>query len=222
MFAYRWLLLDCKREFPFKDIFYVFESLWASLSTDRFDLTDIAVSIDHEDITGTFQPCYSRQTSTASSTTSHAFFSSRSTSPILDEIRSEHSSLDEVDSGYPDEPQSPIQDLHSNVLSNDSPPIPLVPTPLGTWLQHFTAIDDQNIVSDMFTIFLCIGILQQNRSSIMKILTAHNDDDDRIDYYFTRLVRKNDAQQALQLARHYYRQYIIFQRRLKQLVNYHF
>ncbi|CAF2037875.1 unnamed protein product, partial [Rotaria magnacalcarata] len=31
MFTYRWLLLDCKREFPFKDAFRVFETIWASL-----------------------------------------------------------------------------------------------------------------------------------------------------------------------------------------------
>ena len=37
MFTYRWLLLDCKREFPFKDIFRVFETLWASLPVDRFE-----------------------------------------------------------------------------------------------------------------------------------------------------------------------------------------
>ena len=44
MFAYRWLLLDCKREFPFKDIFRVFETLWASLPIDRFELNNNSYS----------------------------------------------------------------------------------------------------------------------------------------------------------------------------------
>ncbi|CAF1570361.1 unnamed protein product, partial [Didymodactylos carnosus] len=46
MFAYRWLLLDCKREFPFKNIFCVFETLWSSLPLHCFDCsnTDLAAN----------------------------------------------------------------------------------------------------------------------------------------------------------------------------------
>lgn len=90
--------------------------------------------------------------------------------------------------------------------------------PLEKWLCHFSTIDNETDYSDMFTIFLCMAILEQNRSSLMHISASNVDHDDYIGCYFTRLARKNDAQQALQLARHYHRQYVIFQMRLKHLL----
>ena len=63
-----------------------------------------------------------------------------------------------------------------------------------------------------------MALLEQNRLSIMQVSTLNVDNDDYIGYYFTRLVRQNDAKQALQLARHYHRQYVLFQMRIKQLL----
>ena len=202
MFAYRWLLLDCKREFPFKDILRVFESLWASLPIDRFESEDPSTSTE-------IVFSFSRQTSTASSMTT-TFFSSRSSS-----LRSLRSSLDETDSGCPDEIKSAFHDQTMNFIEREPPSIPLSP-----WLKEFTSIDNQTVVSDMFTIFLCVGLLEQNRSSIMKLSMNNVDADDRIGSYFSRLLRQNNAEQALQLARHYFQQYVFFQSRLKQLLKY--
>ena len=155
MFAYRWVLLDCKREFPFKDIFRVFETIWSTLTIDRFDAHD------------------------------------------------DRSSLDGGDSGFCDLDHLP--NLFSSVVFDD-------------WLRDFTTIDDDETQSDMFTIFLCVGLLEQNRTSILQVSANVNvDDDDQIGTYFRRLVRQNDARQTLQLARHYYRQYLTFQLRLKHL-----
>ena len=88
--------------------------------------------------------------------------------------------------------------------------------PLGQWLKDFSSLIDD--YSDMFTIFLCMALLEQNRSSIMQVSTLNIDHDDYIGFYFTRLVRQNDAKQALQLARNYHRQYLVFQMRVKQLL----
>jgi hypothetical protein len=52
----------------------------------------------------------------------------------------------------------------------------------------------------------------------MHISPLNGDDDDFIGSYFTRLVRQHDAKHALQLARNYHRQYVIFQMRVKQLL----
>jgi hypothetical protein len=52
----------------------------------------------------------------------------------------------------------------------------------------------------------------------MQVSTSNVDKDDYIGFYFTRLVRQNDAKQALQLARHYHRQYVSFQMRMKQFL----
>ncbi len=78
-------------------------------------------------------------------------------------------------------------------------------------------IDNENDYADMFIIFLSMALLEQNRSSIMQVSTCNVDRDDYIGFYFTRLVRQNDAKQALRLARHYHRQYVSFQMRIKQL-----
>jgi hypothetical protein len=63
-----------------------------------------------------------------------------------------------------------------------------------------------------------MALLEQNRTSIMQVSTSNVDKDDYIGFYFTRLVRQNDAKQALQLARHYHRQYVSFQMRMKQFL----
>lgn len=160
MFAYRWVLLDCKREFPFKDIFRVFETIWSTLTIDRFDFHDDQTSLDGGD-----SGCCDLQLS-----------------------RSEFDFL---------------PNAFSSIIFDD-------------WLKDFTTIDDDETQSDMFTIFLCVGLLEQNRTSILQVSSNVNcDDDDQIGTYFSRLVRQNDAQQTLQFARHYYQQYLTFQIRLK-------
>jgi len=107
---------------------------------------------------------------------------------------------------------------NTNYLTTRTNSNPTSCIPLGKWLTHFSSIDDDDKCSDMFTIFLCVALLEQNRSSIMQMSRLNRDDDDFIGTYFSRLVRQHDARHALQLARNYHRQYIIFQMRVKQLL----
>ena len=211
MFAYRWLLLDCKREFPFKDMFRVLETLWASLAIDRFD-TNACSEIDDLCPASILSHRHSSMVSSITNT----ILSSRSSSPVPDDLLSDQSSLDGGDSGYRDEHVSPMCDLHvqSDPLAAGTSSC----LPLEQWLKDFSSIDDEDLRSDMFTIFLCMGLLEQHRSSIMHVPTLNADHDDQIGCYFARLVRQNDAKQALQLARHYHRQYVSFQLRLKHLL----
>ncbi|UJR09530.1 hypothetical protein I4U23_013767 [Adineta vaga] len=215
MFAYRWLLLDCKREFPFKDIFRVFETLWASLPIDRFELNNNSCS-DIDDLCPS-SICSHRYPSIMSSIT-NTILSSHSCSSIPDEIQSEHSSIDGGDSGYRDEQIATLCDLHSNYSLKENITIASC-IPLEKWLTNFSQIDNESDYSNMFTIFLCIALLEQNRLSIMQVSTVNLDNDDHIGFYFTRLVRQNDAKQALKLARHYHKQYVVFQMRIKQLLS---
>lgn len=215
IFTYRWLLLDCKREFPFKDIFRVLETLWAALSVDRFEITNENSFSDKDDLcpSSICNPHRSSMTSSISNTT----LSSRSSSPTLEETRSQYSSLDGGDSGYRDDQIPGTCDF--NIRSHKSTNSKSTTIPLGKWLTHFSSIDDDDKYSDMFTIFLCVSILEQNRTQIMQMSPSNNtDDDDFIGSYFTRLVRQHDARNALQLARNYHRQYVIFQMRIKQLL----
>ncbi|CAF4817602.1 unnamed protein product [Rotaria sp. Silwood1] len=224
MFAYRWLLLDCKREFPFKDIFRVLETLWASLPVDRFESNNDNTLSDRDDLCPS-SLCNQHRSSMLSSI-SNTILSSRSSSPTLEETQSQHSSLDGGDSGYRDEHIPGICDfnLRSHKTENSTyltlrtnlPSTSCIP--LGKWLIHFTSIDNDENYSDMFTIFLCVALLEQNRSSIMQLSPLNTDDDDFIGSYFTRLVRQHDARHALQLARNYHRQYVLFQMRVKQLI----
>jgi hypothetical protein len=214
MFAYRWLLLDCKREFPFKDIFRVFETLWASLPIDRFEFDNNSYS-DIDDLCPS-SICTDRHLSITSSI-SNTILSSNSYSSRNEDRQSECSSIDGGDSGYRDEQISSIFDLTINSSKQENLPI-VSCIPLEKWLKNFCFIDNENVYSDMFTIFLCMALLEQNRSSIMQISTLNVDNDDYIGFYFTRLVRQNDAKQALQLARNYHRQYVSFQMRIKQLL----
>ncbi|CAF1299255.1 unnamed protein product [Adineta ricciae] len=225
MFTFRWLLLDCKREFPFKDIFRVFETLWASLPIDTFEFNHDNTFSDQDDLCPS-SLCNPHRSSFMSSI-SNTILSSRSASPTLEDTRSQHSSLDGGDSGYRDEQLPGTFDLNlrsnrldsscylsastnSNSISNIS---------LGKWLTHFSSIDTDEQYSDMFTIFLCVALLEQNRSSIMQMSRLNtDDDDDHIGSYFTRLVRQHDARHALQLARNYHRQYVLFQMRVKHLL----
>jgi hypothetical protein len=224
MFAYRWLLLDCKREFPFKDIFRVFETLWASLPIDRFESNNNNVFSDRDDLCPS--AICTRHRSSMLSSISNTILSSRSCSPTLEETRSQHSSLDGGDSGYRDEQ---IPGLYDYNLRLNKPENPIYSTsrtdstttsciPLGKWLTHFSSIDDDDHYSDMFTIFLCVALLEQNRSSIIQMSPLNTDDDDFIGSYFARLVRQHDARHALQIARNYHRQYVLFQMRVKQLL----
>jgi hypothetical protein len=152
--------------------------------------------------------------------------SSRSCSPTLEETQSQHSSLDGRDSGYRDEQIPGLTDFHtrsqksesSSYLTTRTNSKPTSSIPLGKWLTHFSSIDDDDKYSDMFTIFLCVALLEQNRSSIMQMSPSNTDDGDFIGSYFTRLVRQHDARHALKLARNYHRQYVIFQMRVKQLL----
>ena len=204
MFAYRWLLLDCKREFPFKNIFRIFEALWASLPIDRFELDNHLYShIDDLD--------------PSSIINTSVFLSSSSRSSIDDEIQSRHSSIDDCDSDCRDESNSSVSDLSINYSQQKSLPVPSSIL-LEKWLKHFSSIDNNDEYSDMFTIFLCIALLEQNRSLIMHMSTSNVDNDDCIQFYFKRLIRKNDAQQTLKLAKNYHRQYILFQAHVKQLL----
>jgi hypothetical protein len=221
MFTYRWLLLDCKREFPFKDIFRVLETIWSTLPIDRFE------SIINPSNTSSYadrDDCYTSMNATLkslSTTTSllSIYASSCLSSGPQDETQSQYSSVDGSDSGYRDEMTSVASDMHSssstsNYLST------ITSTPLGQWLTNLSSIDvddDDDQSSDMFTIFLCIAILEQNRTWIMQISSVNHDNDDCIGTYFTRHVRQHDARHALSLARDYHRQYMHFQIRRKQL-----
>jgi len=214
MFAYRWLLLDCKREFPFKDIFRVLETLWASLPIDRFELDNNSYS-DIDDLCPS-SICTDRHLSITSSIT-NTILSSHSCSSITEDIQSQCSSIDGCDSGYRDEQISSTLDLNIHCSKQENLTITSC-VPLEKWLKNFSLIDNENDYSDMFTIFLCMALLEQNRSSIMQVSTLNVDNDDYIGFYFTRLVRQNDAKQALELARNYHRQYVSFQMRIKQLL----
>ncbi|UJR36590.1 hypothetical protein I4U23_029309 [Adineta vaga] len=224
MFTYRWLLLDCKREFPFKDIFRVFETLWASLPIDQFESNHDHTFSDRDDLCPS-SLCTQYRSSFMSSI-SNTILSSRSSSPTLEDTRSQHSSLDGGDSGYRDEqvPGTFDFNIRSNKLDSSSYLTTSTNTnstsciPLGKWLTHFSSIDNDEQYSDMFTIFLCVALLEQNRSSIMQMSPLNSDADDHIGTYFTRLVRQHDARHALQLARNYHRQYVLFQMRVKQLL----
>jgi hypothetical protein len=213
MFAYRWVLLDCKREFPFKDIFRIFETLWASLSIDRFELDNNSDS-DIDDLCPS-SICTDRHLSITSSISNTILSSYSSTT---EDFQSECSSMDGRDSGYRDEHISSIVDLNQNYSKQQQQSLTIISCiPLENWLKNFSTIDSEIDYSNMFTIFLCMALLEQNRTSIMQVSTSNVDRDDYIGFYFTRLVRQNDAKQALQLARHYHRQYMSFQMRMKQL-----
>lgn len=224
MFTYRWLLLDCKREFPFKDILRVFDTLWASLPVDRFESNQDNTFSDSDDLCPS-SLCNPHRASIMSSI-SNTILSSRSCSPTLEDTRSQHSSLDGGDSGYRDEQVPGAFDFNLRAQKLDSS-MYLAPSgnaasgscvPLGRWLTHFSSIDNDDQYSDMFTIFLCVALLEQNRTSIMQMSPLNSDNDDHIGSYFTRLVRQHDARHALQLARNYHRQYVLFQMRVKQLL----
>jgi hypothetical protein len=228
MFAYRWLLLDCKREFPFKDIFRVLETLWASLPADRFESNNpshAAQYSERDDLCPSF--LFAQYRSSTMSSISNTILSSRSASPTLEETQSQHSSFDGADSGYRDDHLPTVSDFHLRSDRSDHSSIYLSAStdvhgvtsiPLGKWLTHFSSIDDDDQSSDMFTIFLCVALIEQNRASIMQICPSNYDDDDFIGTYFTRLVRQHDARHALKLARNYHRQYVLFQMRLKQML----
>lgn len=216
MFAYRWLLLDCKREFPLKDIFRVFETVWASLPIDRFELNSDSFS-DIDDFTPITERHLSTITTVSSSFT-NTILSSRSCSPESEEAQSDHSSVDGSDSGYLGEQTSPLFDVTIKYSNQHNLPTKLC-IPLEKWLENFTSIDNDDEYSDMFTIFLCVALLEENRTAIMQASASNVDDDDCIGLYFTRLTRKNDAQKALDLAKNYHRQYVTFQMRIKQLLS---
>ncbi len=215
IFTYRWLLLDCKREFPFKDIFRVLETIWASLPIDRFESNNDNSFSDIDDLCPS-SLCNQHRLSMMSSI-SNTMLSSCSCTPVLEDARSQNSSLDGEDSGYRDEHIPGVFDFNiGSQKPNNSNTTSCIP--LGKWLTHFSSIDDEDKYSDMFTIFLCVALFEQNRLSIMQMSPSNTDDDDFIGSYFTRLVRQHDARHALQLARNYYRQYVIFQMRIKQLL----
>ena len=217
IFTYRWLLLDCKREFPFRDVFRVLETLWATLPIDRFESNIDDTFFDTDELSSS--PARSSFISSLSNTVS----SSRSSSPTLDQPSSQRSSLDGADSGYRDEQIPGLYDAHlpsqrgaySTTRTNSSS---MTSIPLGKWLTHFSSIDDDEHYSDMFTIFLCVALLEQNRSLIMQMSPTNTDDDDLLGSFFLRLVRQHDAKHTLHLARNYHRQYVIFQMRVKQLL----
>lgn len=217
MFAYRWILLDCKREFPFKDIFSVFECLWASLPMDEFELNHNSDS-DIDDLypTSTF---LDRQSSADSSIT-NTILSSYSHLSTQDENQSDYSSLDGCDSGYyrDEQIETTITTDFNRLLPRADHYSVVQCISLEKWLENFAYNENENHYSDMFTIFLCVALLEQNRTSIMQISTYNVDNDDYIGFYFTHHVRKNDAKQALNLARHYHRQYLSFQSRVRQLL----
>lgn len=216
IFTYRWLLLDCKREFPFRDVFRVLETLWAALPVDRFE-TNIDNTFFESD---NFSP--SPTHSSMLSSLSNTALSSRSSSPTLEQPHSQRSSLDGGDSGYRDEQIPGLYDVNlssekGNYLTTRTGSSSTT-IPLGKWLTHFSSIDDDEHYSDMFTIFLCVALLEQNRSLIMQMNPDNTDDDDLIGSFFFRLVRQHDAKHTLHLARNYHRQYVIFQMRVKQLL----
>lgn len=147
-------------------------------------------------------------------------FSSRNSCPIKsEETLSEQSSIDEEDSGYRDEQNPTLTDLQIRLHKSDLT-TRTASVSLGKWLTHFSSFDDDNDddCSDMFTVFLCVALLEQNRAAIMNMSPLNTDDDDLIGSHFTRLVRQHNAQHALQLARQYHRQYMIFRMRVKQLL----
>lgn len=209
--------MDCKREFPFRDVFSVLETLWAALPIDRFES-----SVDHIFLQPDERPSSSTRSSRVSSL-SNTVSSSRSSSPILERTPSQRSSLDGADSGYRDEQIPGLYDVnlptqkgaYLTARTNSSLPTNI---PLGKWLTHFSSIDDDEHYSDMFTIFLCVALLEQNRSLIMQMCPTNTDDDDLLGSFFLRLVRQHDAKHTLHLARNYHRQYVIFQMRVKQLL----
>jgi hypothetical protein len=220
MFTYRWLLLDCKREFPFKDIFRVFETLWASLPIDRFESNNDNTFSDRDDLCPS-SFCNQHRASMNSSI-SNTILSSRSCSPTLEDTQSQHSSLDGGDSGYRDEQYPGVSDFNTRLQKSDITTRTNSSTtscvPLEKWLTHFSSIDNDDHYSDMFTIFLCVALLVENRATIMQISPTNTDDDDVIGCHFTRRVRQHDAGKILPLARHYHRQYVLFQMRVKQLL----
>lgn len=212
IFTYRWLLLDCKREFPFKDIFRVLECLWASIAIEKFEANNDDLFYDKDDLV-------SEHRSSVMSSLTNTFSSMHSCPIKSEETLSEQSSIDEEDSGYRDE-QSPILTdlqlrLHKSDVTTQTSSVPL-----GKWLTQFSSFDDENDedCSDMFTVFLCVALLQQNRSTIMNMSPLNTDADDLIGSHFTRLVRQHNAQHTLQLARQYFRQYMVFKMRVKQLL----
>ena len=228
MFAYRWLLLDCKREFPFKDVFRILEILWASLPADRFESSNSLnadFDLDRDELHHG-HPILATRSSTISSICT-TIFSSCPSSPTMDDAQSQHSSFDGADSGYREDQMPMVSDLPIRSDKADQTSIYLSAThdcqrlksvPLGKWLTHFSNIDDEEESSDMFTIFLCVALIEENRASIMQMSSVNQDNDDFIGSYFTRLVRQHDARHALDFARNYYRQYVLFQMRIKQLL----
>ena len=204
--------MDCKREFPFKDIFCVLESLWASIPVEKFDANIEELFFDKDELVN------EHRSSIMSSLTNT--FSSRNSCPIKsEETLSEQSSIDEEDSGYRDEQNPTLTDLQIRLHKSDLT-TRTASVSLGKWLTHFSSFDDDNDddCSDMFTVFLCVALLEQNRAAIMNMSPLNTDDDDLIGSHFTRLVRQHNAQHALQLARQYHRQYMIFRMRVKQLL----
>ena len=225
MFAYRWLLLDCKREFPFKDVFHVFETLWASLPAERFELNNGNTFSDGDDLCPL--SLYNQHHLSIYSAMSNRISLSDSCSSRIEESQSQRFSLDADDSDYRDEHISNTSNfnLHSQkfeyslYLTAQTNTTTKSFVALGKWLTHFSSINDDESYSDMFTIFLCVALLEQNRLSIMQMSLTNTDNDDLIGSYFTRLVRQHDAQCTLQLARNYHRQYVLFQMRVKQLLS---
>ena len=225
MFAYRWLLLDCKREFPFKDVLYVLETLWASLPAERFELNNGNTFSDRDDLCP-ISLCNQHHLSIASPM-SNTISLLDSYSSRIEGSQSQRSSPGADDSGYRDEHISSTSNLNlrsqkfedSSYLTAQTNATTKSSIPLGKWLTHFLSVNDDESYSDMFTIFLCVALLEQNRSSIMQMSLITTDNDDLIGSYFTRLVRQHDAQCALQLARNYHRQYVLFQMRVKQLLS---
>lgn len=217
IFTYRWLLLDCKREFPFRDVFRVLETLWAALPADRFESNTDTTFFESDNFS--HSPTHSSLLSSLSNTA----LSSRSSSPTLEQPHSQRSSLDGGDSGYRDEQIPGLYDVNlpsekSHYLTTRIGSSATTTIPLGKWLTHFSSIDDDEHYSDMFTIFLCVALFEQNRSLIMQMNPNNTDDDDLLGCFFFRLVRQHDAKHTLHLARNYHRQYVIFQMRVKQLL----
>ena len=196
--------------FRLKIFFRVLETLWASIPAERFESSH-QFDIDSDDV----YPSTINRTSTVSSI-ANTIFSTCSSSPNADETQSQHSSFDGADSGYRDEHLPSVSEsslsltLTSEVTVNRS-------ISLGKWLIHFSNSDDDDQTSDMFTIFLAVALIEQHRAAIMQMSSGNADHDDLLACYFTRLVRQHDARHALELAKNYHRQYLLFQMRKKQL-----
>ena len=62
LFVYRWLLIDCKREFPFNDSLRMFEVMWSSIESNSLSTNDHFNSSENF-----FSNFYSRSSSNASS-----------------------------------------------------------------------------------------------------------------------------------------------------------